>query len=335
MKYAKKTILYILLFTSISVGAEVFEQKQLTLETQENKGFYEALGFKESTNNPYATNNEGAIGKYQILQGTLKELGYNWVTLETFREDPSIFPEKMQLQALNKKIQKDLKLLQKQWFRKESINYLSFIADTINGIPITLSGIVAACHIGGVMGTIRWFDSLGKRNPGDTNRSTIGAYMREFSQYNFDLSCLKDYGKELTLSTKQSKSSTTKPQSRDMGTVMISGCLTNLPLIRTHTCPQTGWSTSTLEYKQHYQNITEVYSTSEVPQHLSMGILMLLGLGKLNGTTLELGRESLHLQENIYLPQKKVQDFISSILNRCGMLLGMLRFAICLLHLSL
>ena len=221
MEYAKKTILYILLFTSLNIGAEVFEQKQLTLETQENKGFYEALSFKESTNNPYATNNEGAIGKYQILQGTLKELGYNWVTLETFREDPSIFPEKMQLQALNKKIQKDLKLLQKQWFCKESINYLSFIGDTINGIPITLSGIVAACHIGGSMGTIKWFDSLGKKNPGDTNRSTIGAYMQEFSQYNFDLSCLKDSGTELILSTKQSKSSTTVPQYTGTGTAMI------------------------------------------------------------------------------------------------------------------
>ena len=328
MEYAKKTILYILLFTSLNIGAEVFEQKQLTLETQENKGFYEALSFKESTNNPYATNNEGAIGKYQILQGTLKELGYNWVTLETFREDPSIFPEKMQLQALNKKIQKDLKLLQKQWFRKESINYLSFIGDTINGIPITLSGIVAACHIGGSMGTIKWFDSLGKKNPGDTNRSTIGAYMQEFSQYNFDLSCLKDSGTELILSTTQSKSSTTVPQYTGTGTAMI---------LRSHVgLHQYGmeYNLYHLAYKQHYQNITELSYFLGVLQLLGMGILVPMVSEKSNGTILECGTE-LSLQQTIMKKLQQVQDFISSILNHFGMLLGMLRFATCLLHLAL
>jgi len=335
MEYAKKIILYILLFTSLNIGAEVFEQKQLTLETQENKGFYEALSFKESTNNPYATNNEGAIGKYQILQGTLKELGYNWVTLETFREDPSIFPEKMQLQALNKKIQKDLKLLQKQWFRKESINYLSFIGDTINGTPITLSGIVAACHIGGSMGTIKWFDSLGKKNPGDTNRSTIGAYMQEFSQYNFDLSCLKDSGTELILSTKQSKSSTTEQNCKDMGTAMILRSHVTLNQSTNTTQHQLALTRLNSEYKRLYQNTTELYSTSEVQHQRNMGILMLLGLGKLNGTTQADGLELSQVLHQILALHTKVIDYFNSILSQFGMLLGMLRFAIYSLHLAL
>ena len=336
MKYAKKTILYIFLFTNLSVGAEVFEQKQLTLETQENKGFYEALGFKESTNNPYATNNEGAIGKYQILERTLKDLGYNWVTLETFRKDPNIFPEQLQLEALNKKIIGDIKFLQYQWFRKDSsINYLSYVGDSINGIKITLAGLIASCHIGGTMGTIRWIDSKGIRNPGDTNRSTIGAYMKEFSHYNFDLSCLKDYGKGLTLSTKQSKSYTTVLRLKDTATVMILPCLVTLNQSTGTIRQQSDLTRSTSEYKQLYLSTIELYSTLEVQHQRGMGILMLLGLGRLNGTTLADGLELSQVLQAVSEWHSKVIDYFNSTLNRFGMLLGMLRFAICSLNLAL
>lgn len=336
MKYAKKTILYILLFTSINIGAEVFEQKQLTLEGQANEAFYNHLGFKESTNNPDTTNNEGAIGKYQILESTLKKLNYSWVTLKAFREDPTIFPEKLQLEALNKKIIEDLKLLQYQWFRKNSsINYLKLVGTTINGIPVTVSGLIASCHIGGAMGTIRWIDSQGKRNPGDTNRSTIGAYMKEFSQYNFDLSCLEDYGKGLTLSTKQSKSYTTVLKLKDTATVMI----LHSPVISSHitdtTQQQLGLTELISEYKQPYQSTIEEFSTSEVQQQGGMGILMLLGMGKLSGTTQVGGLELSQIVHQILNRYLKVIDYFNSILNHCGMLLGMLKFAIYSLHLAL
>ena len=336
MKYAKKTVLYILLFTNLSVGAEVFEQKQLTLARRDNVDFYEALAFKESTNNPETTNNEGAIGKYQILERTLKGLGYGWVTLETFRKDTSIFPEQLQLEALNAKIIGDIKLLQYQWFRKDSsINYLSYVGDSINGVKITLAGLIASCHIGGTMGTIRWIDSKGVRNPGDTNRSTIGAYMKEFSQYNFDLSCLKDYGKGLTLSTKQSKSSIMVPRLKDTGTAMILRCHVTLNHNTDTTHRLLGLMKSTSESKQLYQNTTEVYSISEAQQLNVMGILMLLGMGKLNGTIVVNGLEPLQVQQAVLEWRTKVIDFFNSTLSHFGMLLGMLRFAICSLHLAL
>ena len=336
MKYAKKTVLYILLFTNLSVGAEVFEQKQLTLARRDNVDFYEALAFKESTNNPEATNNEGAIGKYQILERTLKGLGYGWVTLETFRKDPNIFPEQLQLEALNSKIIGDIKLLQYQWFRKDSsINYLSYVGDSINGVKITLAGLIASCHIGGTMGTIRWIDSKGVKNPGDTNRSTIGAYMKEFSQYNFDLSCLKDYGKGLTLATKQSKSSIMVPRLKDTGTAMILRCHVTLNHNTDTSQRLLGLMKSTSEYKLHYQNTIELYSTLEVQHQSGMGILMLLGLGKLNGTILVDGLELLQVRQVVLEWHTKVIDFFNSTLSHFGMLLGMLKFAICSLHLAL
>ena len=336
MKYAKKTVLYILLFTNLSVGAEVFEQKQLTLARRDNVDFYEALGFKESTNNPEATNKEGAIGKYQILERTLKGLGYGWVTLETFRKDPSIFPEQLQLEALNAKIIGDIKLLQYQWFRKDSsINYLSYVGDSINGVKITLSGLIASCHIGGTMGTIRWIDSKGLRNPGDTNRSTIGAYMKEFSQYNFDLSCLKDYGKGLTLSTKQSKSSIMVQRLQDTETVTILPCLVTLNQSIDTLQLLSDLTKSTSASKQLYQNTTEVYSISEARQQNAMSILILLGMGKLNGTTQADGLERFRILEALSYLHTKVIDYFNSILSHFGMLLGMLRFAICSLHLAL
>ena len=338
MEYVKKTVLYILLSTSINAGAEVFEQqKQLTLEGQGNEAFYNYLSFKESTGNPDTTNNEGAIGKYQILESTLKELKYDWVTLKEFRKDPTIFPESMQKEALNKKIIGDLKLLQYQWFRKDSsINYMNFVGTKINGIPITVAGLIASCHIGGAMGTIKWIDSQGKRNPGDTNRSTIGAYMLEFSKFTFNLEelCLKNYGERSILSIKQSKSSTMVLKSQDTAIVTTLHYLkilnqnTNIlqqPLVLKEL---------TLGYKQLYQNTTELYSTLEVQHLKGMGLLMLLGMGKLNGTTQVNGLEQLHMQETLSHLQKRVIDYSNSILNRFGMLLGMLKYATYSLHLA-
>ena len=187
------------------------------------------------------------------------------------------------------------------------------------------------------MGTIRWIDSQGGRNPGDTNRSTIGAYMLEFSRLTFNLNelCLKDYGKGLTLSTKQSKSSIMVPRLRDMGTAMILRCHVTLNHNTDTTHRLLGLMKSTSESKQLYQNTTEVYSISEARQPNVMGILMLLGMGKLNGTIVVNGLELLPAQQVALEWRTKAIDFFNSTLNHFGMLLGMLRFAICSLHLAL
>ena len=245
----------------------------------------------------------------------------------------------MQKEALNKKIIGDLKLLQYQWFRKDSsINYLNFIGDTINNIPITLSGIVASCHIGGSMGTIRWFDSQGKRNPGDTNRSTIGAYMLEFSNYKFnlkELQCSVNSGNGLTLSTKQSKSSITVPHFTGTGTAMILRSHATLNLHIDTFQYRLALMKSTWGYKQHCQSTTEVYSISEAPHQSGMVILMLLGMGKSSGITVVGGKEQLQVQDHKSVWQERVIDYFNSILSQFGMLLSMLRFAICSLNLAL
>ena len=300
MKYVQKIILFVFLLTCLELQAkqEFEQQSQLTLEKQEllkpENQFYEALGFKESSSNPNATNNEGAIGKYQILQSTLKELGYN-ITLEEFKKNPNMFPETLQTEALNKKILKDLKVLQKQWFRKDSsnINYLSLIGDTINGIPITLSGLVASCHIGGVMGTIKFIDSLGKYNPGDTNRSTIGSYMKEFSGYNLtEFICLeqsKNYTTSSIPSTSKSKSYIMEQKSQDTETVLTYLCHSIKSLeLKKELFKQYHLIS---EYRPLCQSITEQFLISEAPLRKPMEYPYLV-LEKSSGIIQRNGTES-------------------------------------------
>jgi hypothetical protein len=133
--------------------------------------FLEAIGFRESGNRYDVTNKWGYMGKYQFGKSTLKGLGFK-VTKKEFLSNPQLQEEAMMALLLHNK-----EKLQK---------YIDvFDGQTINGMLITESGILAAAHLGG-QGSVKRYFKNGKVFR-DGNGTKITSYMKKFSGYDIQL----------------------------------------------------------------------------------------------------------------------------------------------------
>lgn len=134
--------------------------------------FLDEVGFRESSNNYKAVNQFGYLGKYQFGRKTLNAIGFEDVSNYEFLSNPEIQEEAM------------LVLLQKNkhTLRREIKKY---VGETVNGIYITESGILAAAHLGGA-GNVRKFFRKGYEFK-DGNGTKMTSYMKKFSNYQLDL----------------------------------------------------------------------------------------------------------------------------------------------------
>ena len=133
--------------------------------------FLEAIGFRESGNRYDVTNKWGYMGKYQFGKSTLKGLGFK-VTKKEFLSNPQLQEEAMMALLLHNK-----EKLQK---------YIDvFDGQTINGMLITESGILAAAHLGG-QGSVKRYFKNGKVFK-DGLGTKITTYMEKFSGYDIQL----------------------------------------------------------------------------------------------------------------------------------------------------
>lgn len=139
--------------------------------------FVNDLGFRESKNNWLSVNLIGCFGEWQFAESTLNFLGYKNITLKRFKKNPQIFPREMQLEALKRLIRVNL------FYLKE---YEHFIGDTIKGVVITKSGMIATAHLGGSGTLIEFLDSRGKINKKDILGTSIYDYMKRFSGYDWE-----------------------------------------------------------------------------------------------------------------------------------------------------
>ena len=62
--------------------------------------YLDLLGYDESRNQWWITNEIGAIGEFQFMIPTLKILGYEHITLNKFKKDPTIFLPHTQREAV-------------------------------------------------------------------------------------------------------------------------------------------------------------------------------------------------------------------------------------------
>jgi hypothetical protein len=136
--------------------------------------FINDLGYSESGNNWQSVNQIGCFGEWQFGESTLKYLGYRKITLKKFQAHPEIFPRDVQLKALKTLIKVNLMLL---------LQYEHFIGDSINGVVITKSGMIAASHLGGAGSLQKYLDSNGKINKKDVLGTSITDYLKRFSYY--------------------------------------------------------------------------------------------------------------------------------------------------------
>lgn len=159
------------------------EEKEATLNKiwkgKLDKFLFE-LGKVESGNNDTLCNKYGYIGKWQLGRSALKSVGYENVTVSSFREDRSIFTEEDQYKAvvmftkMNKQILKN--------------HIKKYEGTVIDGILITESGILAGAHLGGAGGVMKFLDSNGDINKADVNGMSIKHYISQFSGYKINFS---------------------------------------------------------------------------------------------------------------------------------------------------
>jgi hypothetical protein len=150
------------------------EEEKYLLELhyeEELQNFLDALGFRESGNRYHITNKWGYMGKYQFGRSTLKGLGFK-VTKQEFLNNPQLQEEAMMALLLHNK-----EKLQK---------YIDvFDGQTVNGMYISESGILAAAHLGG-QGSVKRYFKNGKVFK-DGNGTKITSYMNKFSGYEIKL----------------------------------------------------------------------------------------------------------------------------------------------------
>jgi hypothetical protein len=139
--------------------------------------FINDLGRRESGNNWLSVNRIGCFGEWQFAESTLRYLGYKKLTLRKFRKNPFIFPRDMQLKALKTLIRVNQVLL---------TDYEHYIGDSIRGVRITRSGMIAASHLGGAGSLKKFLDSKGKINRNDILGTSIYDYLKIFRDYDLE-----------------------------------------------------------------------------------------------------------------------------------------------------
>ena len=139
--------------------------------------FINDLGRRESGNNWLSVNCIGCFGEWQFAESTVHYLGYKHVTLKKFKNDPGVFPPELQRKALESLIKVNLVLLK---------NYFDYIGDTIMGVEITKSGMIAASHLGGAQSVRMFLASNGRIDKEDVLGTSVRDYMKKFSFYDID-----------------------------------------------------------------------------------------------------------------------------------------------------
>ena len=157
----------------ISVIAPKLEAPKIKMPVVKNHSkFLDEIGFRESSNNYKAVNQFGYLGKYQFGRKTLNAIGFDSISNYEFLSNPGIQEEAM-LTLLKKN---------KHTLRREIKKY---VGQTINGIYITESGILAAAHLGGA-GNVRKFFRKGYEFK-DGNGTKMTSYMVRFADYDLNL----------------------------------------------------------------------------------------------------------------------------------------------------
>jgi hypothetical protein len=149
------------------VPFDVEEIEIKIVNIDETESFLDAIGHKESGNNYDIVNSYGYMGRYQFGKRTLRGLGYN-VTQEEFLSSPEV--QEMAMMSLLKHNKKKLQKYIDQ-----------YNGDTLHGVYITESGVLAAAHLAGA-GNVRKFFKRGNEFK-DGYGTSMTSYMTQFGGY--------------------------------------------------------------------------------------------------------------------------------------------------------
>ena len=162
----------ILPIKEISIIKPELEVTEIKLSVVKNHTkFLDDIGFRESSNNYRAVNQFGYLGKYQFGRKTLNSLGFEDISNREFLENESI-----QEEAMYALLNHNKRILRRQ--------IQKYHGETIHGVYITESGILAAAHLAGA-GNVRKFFRKGYEFK-DGNGTKMTSYMILFSGYKLE-----------------------------------------------------------------------------------------------------------------------------------------------------
>ena len=156
---------------ALAVTTPKIEAPKVKLIIKNHNKFLEDLGFRESSGNYKAVNQFGYLGKYQFGRKTLNALGYSNVTNREFLEN-----ESLQEEAMYALLTHNRKVLRRQISK--------YVGQTVGGVYITESGLLAAAHLAGP-GNVKRFLRKGYEFK-DGNGTKMTSYMIKFSNYRLE-----------------------------------------------------------------------------------------------------------------------------------------------------
>lgn len=152
------------------IELEVQSSKVPKVKVKDHDAFLFDMGMRESSNNYKIVNKWGYMGKYQFGKQTLKAIGIN-TTKQEFLNNPELQEEAMRLLLIDNK-----KRLQR---------YIDkYQGQSLHGVYITESGVLAAAHLAGVGNVKKFFRKGYEFKDGKGTKMT--SYMKKFSGYQLD-----------------------------------------------------------------------------------------------------------------------------------------------------
>jgi len=154
------------------------EDDQAALPTNErimlasaDKNFKTSMKKSESSGNYMVVNQEGYMGAYQF--GNARLTDFKNATGKNFTKQEFLESQELQDEVFD-------------WHTNDIVSYVNnkgldkYIGTEINGVLVTLNGLVAVAHLGGKSGMSKFLKTDGKYNPADSNGTTLTNYLNKF-----------------------------------------------------------------------------------------------------------------------------------------------------------
>ena len=178
----------------IEVQKKMIEVITKLLQLKKEKNYYafqEALGKRESGGNYQVVNSFGYLGKYQFGMARLCDLGYARRKPGATGFSNSTFEWE---RGYSRKIFLNNPSFQDKIFRehvidlakaiKKSSFFSGYLGKHVDGITITLSGLVAGAHLGGLGGIAKTIFGV---DVSDAYNTSVSEYVCLFKGYNLEI----------------------------------------------------------------------------------------------------------------------------------------------------
>lgn len=170
-------------------GWLIFGMIGLALAATGYADFLKAIAQRESSLNP-AANNNGYVGLFQLGTLAMTDAGYYRSNGSAVNSWGGTFTGKNGATSLNNFLASpdlQVKAITDYYVKLQSyIDYFGltgYIGKTVNGTPITASGLIAGAHLVGIGSLKQFLDSGGAIVPRDGNNVPVTQYIAQFSGY--------------------------------------------------------------------------------------------------------------------------------------------------------